>query len=286
MRRVAVGALLGLGLLTGCNGEPVYSGVSLVAYNYTPWNLEPVRLSDAFGNVAGSSTLIPGGGGGSVSCCYTFRGTDFTVKWSGGDPDLLRKHLFDDKFDEVLFKKETSVHFPAAKPPDGDGTLVLELHIYPDEHMELALSRNFGRHARIPIVETTRWLYGKYRNELVDYEHSAQVNQVLSKVAKRAWMRYRIEDAADMRAYMYLYFIVASDFDKDAEMASMLKVPNRKPGDFGREVGKLSKEKIAQMKATGAPPGDKNVCSEVRGLVAATKVHAPGMFANEECASE
>ncbi|WAI83425.1 MULTISPECIES: hypothetical protein [Achromobacter] len=259
MHKGLIGMLIGLGLLAGCNAEPTYSGVSFITYNYTPWNLEPVRISDASGNVASSSTLIPGGGAGRVSCCYTFKGTEFTVKWSGGDPDLLRKHLFDGKFDEVKFKKETAVHFPATKIPDGDGTLILELHIYPDEHMELALSRNLAGDARIPIVETTRWLYQNHRDELVDYEHSDQVNDVLSKVAKRAWMQYRIEDAEDMRGYMYLYFLVASDFDKDAEIAELLNDSNRKPGDFGRAVAALPAEKLARMKATGAPPGDKNV---------------------------
>jgi hypothetical protein len=259
MRKRLIGMLIGLGLLAGCNAEPTYSGVSFITYNYTPWNLEPVQLTDASGNVAGSSTLIPGGGAGSVSCCYTFKGTEFTVKWSGGDPDLLRKHLFDGKFEEVKFKKETAVHFPATKIPGGDGTLILELHIYPDEHMELALSRNLAGQVRIPIVETTRWLYKNHRDELVDYEHSDQVNDVLSKVAKRAWMQYRIEDAGDMRGYMYLYFLVASDFDKDAEIAALLKDPDRKPGDFGRAVAALPAEKLARMKATGAPPGDKNV---------------------------
>ena len=259
MRKGLIGVLIWLGLLAGCNAEPTYSGVSFITYNYTPWNLEPVSLSDASGNVASSSTLVAGGGAGSVSCCYTFKGTDFAVQWSGGDPVLLRKHLFDDKFDEVLFKKEAAVHFPDTKIPGGDGTLILELHIYPDEHMELALSRNLAGQVRIPIVETTRWLYKNHRDELANYEHSDQVNDVLSKVAKRAWMQYRIEDAGDMRGYMYLYFLVASDFDTDAEIAALLNDPNRKPGDFGRAVAALSEEKTAQMKATGAPPGDKNV---------------------------
>ena len=255
MRRAAVSALLGLGLLTGCKGEPVYSGVSLVTYNYTPWNLEPVRLSDASGSVASSSTLVPGGGGGSISCCYTFRGTEFTVKWSGGDPDLLRKHLFDGKFDEVKFKKETLVHFPATKIPGGDGTLILELHIYPDEHMELALSRQLAGQDRIPITDTIRWLYRNYRNELIGYEHIHQFGDDLAKVTQQAWLKYRIEDAEDMRGYMYLYFTVASDFENDAEISALLKDKSRKPGDFGRAVAALSKERIEQMKASGAPPG-------------------------------
>ena len=286
MRKGLIGVLIWLGLSAGCNAEPTYSGVSFITYNYTPWNLEPVSLSDASGNEVSSSILAPGGGAGSVSCCYAFKGTDFTVSWSGGDPDLIRKHMFDDKFDEVMFKKETSVHFPATKIPDGDGTLILELHIYPDEHMELALSRNLAGNARIPIVETTRRLYRNHRDELVGYEHPAQLNDVLSKVTKQAWMRYRIEDAEDMRGYMYLYFLVASDFDKDADISAMLKAPNRKPGDFGRAVSALSKEKIAQMKATGAPPGDKNVCSEVQGIAVAAKVHAVGMPGSEACVKD
>ncbi|MNW17501.1 hypothetical protein D3C71_2167110 [compost metagenome] len=72
-------------------------------------------------------------------------------------------------------------------------------------------------------------------------------------------MRYRIEDAEDMRGYMYLYFIVASDFDQNAEISAILKDPNRKPGDFGRAVAALPEEKIAEIKASGKPPGEKNV---------------------------
>ena len=259
VRKRLIGMLIGPCILAGCNAEPTYSGVSLITYNYTPWNLEPVRLSDTSGNVASSSTLAPGGGAGRVSCCYTFKGTEFTVKWSGGDPDLLRKNLYEGKFDEGKFKKETSIHFPATKIPGGDGTLILELHIYPDEHMELGLSRQLAGRVRIPIVDTTRWLYEEYRNELVGYEHATQLKHVLAKVAKRAWMQYRIEGAEDMRGYMYLYFVVASDFDKDAEIAALLNDSTRKPGDFGRAVAALSAEKLARMKASGAPSGDKNV---------------------------
>jgi len=133
------------------------------------------------------------------------------------------------------------------------------LHIYPDEHMELALSRKLEGQARIPIVETTHWLYEKYRNELVGYEQAYELRDVLAKVTKQAWIQYGIEDVGDMRGYMYLYFIVASDFDKNVEVAKILKDPNRNPGDFGRAVAALSEEKIARIKASGKPPGEKNV---------------------------
>jgi len=259
VRKRLIGMLIGLGLLAGCNAEPTYSGVSFITYNYTPWELASVRLIDASGASAGTAAVPPGGGEGSVSCCYTLKGTDFTVQWRGGDVDVMRQHLFDGKLDEVMFKKATKVHFPAAPAPAGDGPLILELHIYPDEHMELALSRKLFGQVRIPIIDTTRWLYATHRDALNDYRNIHEVGIVLGKVAKHAWMQYRIEDAEDMRGYMYLYFVVASDFDKDAEIAALLNDADRKPGDFGRAVAALSKEKVDQIKETGAPPGDKNV---------------------------
>jgi hypothetical protein len=248
-----------VGLLAGCNAEPTYQNVSVITYNYTPWDLTSVRIIDASGAVAGSGMIRSGGGEGSVSCCYTLKGTDFTVRWRGGDADLMRKHMFDGKFDDVLFAKETKVHFPYQEAPAGEGPLIVELHIYPDEHIELALSRQLLGQARIPIPDTTRWLYEHHRDELADYQDIHELRYVLAKVAKQAWMRYRIEEPQDMRAYMQLYFLVSSDFDRDADLAAVLHNPNRKPGDFGRVVAALSADKLARLKSTGAPAGDKNV---------------------------
>ncbi|MGO4396740.1 MULTISPECIES: hypothetical protein [Achromobacter] len=259
MRKGLIGVLVWLGLLAGCNGEPTYRGVSVVTYNYTPWDLELVQIIDASGGVAGTGMVPSGGGEGSISCCYTLAGTDFIVKWRGGDADLMRKHMYDGKFDEVIFSKETKVHLPAAKIPPGDAPVILELHIYPDEHMELAVSRLLFGQVRIPIVETTRWLYKNHKDELRNYRSIHELRYVLAKVTKQAWTSYRIETAEDLRGYMYLYFIVASNFDQDAEVAAILHDANRRPGDFGRAVAAMPAEKIEQMKSRGTPPGDKNV---------------------------
>ena len=259
MRKALAGILLWLLLSSGCNAAPTYQGVSVITYNYTPWDLESVRIADAFGGVAGSGMIPSGGGQGSVSCCYSLKGTDFTVKWKGGDADLMRKHMFDGKFDDVIFAKETKARLPDQEPPPGDGPVILELHIYPDEHMELALSRQLLGQVRIPIVETTRWLYKHHKEELVDYESIHELRYVLAKVTKQAWTRYRIEDEEDMRGYMYLYFVVASDFDKDPKLAALLTDPNRRPGDLGRAVSELSKDRLAQIGAAGTAPGDKGV---------------------------
>ncbi|CAB3909959.1 DUF3304 domain-containing protein [Achromobacter animicus] len=265
MRKALAGMLLWFGLLTGCNAEPTYQGVSVITYNYTPWDLESVQIADAFGGVAASGMIPSGGGEGSVSCCYSLKGTDFRIKWRGGDADLMRKHMYDGKFDDVIFTKETKARLQDQGPPPGDGPVILELHIYPDEHMELALSRQLLGQVRIPIVETTRWLYKHHKEELENYRSIHELRYVLAKVTKQAWTRYRIEDEGDMRGYMYLYFVVASDFDKDAQIAALLKDPARKPGAFGSAVMSLPAEKIAQLKAAGAPRGDKNVGSGYGG---------------------
>ena len=258
MRNGLIGMALVLGLLPGCHANPTYQGVSVITYNYTPWDLELVQIVDTSGGVAATGMVPSGGGEGSVSCCFTLKGTEFTVKWKGGDADLMRKHMYDGKFDEVLFSKETKVVFPAAKIPPGDGPAILELHIYPDEHMELAVSRQLLGQVRIPIVETTRWLYKNHKEDLANYRSIHELGYVLAKVTKQAWTRYVIEDAADMRGYMYLYFVVASNFDSDPEIAAILQDSTRKPGDFGRAVQALSKEKIELMKLNGIQPASDN----------------------------
>jgi hypothetical protein len=258
MRRAWIALLCCVGLLAGCNAEPTYQSVSVVAYNYTPWDLTSIRIVDASGAVAGSGMIRSGGGEGSVSCCYRLTGTDFTVSWRGGDADLMRKHMFDGKFDDVILSKEAKVHFPYQESPAGEGPLILEVHIYPDEHIELALSRELLGQARIPIPDTTRWLYEHHRDDLVDYEDIHELRYVLAKVTKQAWTKYKIEDAQDMRQYMRLYFTVASNFDSDPQMKTILERPGRAPGDFAQEVMALPQAKLDQIRKTGKPPGDKN----------------------------
>ena len=258
MRKRLIAGLTCLGLLVACNGEPSYGGLSFITYNYTPWDLDRIQITDSEGNSAVTVSIGVGGGEGSVSCCYRLKGTDFKVRWRGVDGEEAIRHLDDGTLDEVVFNKETPVHFPSSAIPAGDGPLYLELHIYPDEHMEIALSRKLLGQVRIPIVDTTRWLYTQHRDVLQNYRDIDEVLRVLAKVAKTAWIKYRIEDKQDMRQYMYLYFTVASNFDADPEIAAVLAKPERKPGDFAKAVGSMSEEKIARLKATGTAPGDKN----------------------------
>lgn len=259
LRRISnvIAALMSIGLMVGCDSEPAYPGFAFVAYNYTPWDLDRIEIKDGNGAVAVTGAIGAGGGEGSATCCYTLEGSDFKVQWRGADGELARRHMFDGKLEEVIFNKETSVHFPPSDLPPGEGTLFLELHIYPDEHMEIALSRNLLGQVRIPIVETTRWLYAQHRDALKDYRSSAELRRVVASVTKTMWTKYRIEDRRDMQKFMFLYFTVASNFDSDPEIAAVLANPGRKPGDFATAVESLSQERIARLRAAGTPPGNK-----------------------------
>ena len=258
MRKGLVILLMWLGMLAGCNGEPSYQGFTFVAFNYTPWDIDTIRISDSEGRSATSGARGVGGGEGSGTCCYTLKGTDFTVKWSGADGEEAYKHLHDGKLDEVIFHKEATVHFPPTEIPPGSGPLYLELHIYPDERMELALSRKLLGQTRFPIVAVTDWLYAKHRDALAQYKDGEEVLRVVGKVTRNAWTKYRLIDKKDLQQFMYLYFTVASNFDVDPEIAKVLATPDRKPGDFAAAMDALTPERIAHLRKVGTPPGDKN----------------------------
>ncbi len=258
-RKGFAAALVWLGLLAGCNSEPSYPGVTFVTLNYTPWDLANVRITDAGGSSAVLGAIGVGGGEGSGSCCFTLKGTEFTVTWRGGDGEEVAKHIYDENLEKFIFTKKTPVHFPATEIPPGDGPLYLQLHIYPDEHMEIALSRKLLGQTRIPLVDTADWLYDQYGDVLKDYSDDSELLRVVGKVARHAWVKYRIEDENDMKKYMYLYFTVASNFDTDTELSAILSNKDRKPGDFARAVDSLGKTKIEALRKTGTPPGEKNV---------------------------
>mgnify|MGYP006167316233 CR=1 FL=1 len=52
----------------------------MIAYNYTPWDIDTIRISDKSGRTAGSGAMGVGGGEGSVTCCYALKGTEFKVQ--------------------------------------------------------------------------------------------------------------------------------------------------------------------------------------------------------------
>jgi len=257
MRKILMAALTLLGLLAGCDREPSYRGVSFIAYNYTQFDIDSVSVKDEDGRSAGAGHVSVGGGGGSVSCCYSLKGTEFTVEWNAYDPEILRDHIYDKNIDQFISKKNRTATFAGADVPPGNAPLVLELHIYPDEHVEMALSRELDN-TRLPIVETTDWLWRQHKDELPNFRDIYELGHVVARVTKTSWGRYRIENVADMREYMMMYFLVASDFDQDPAIKAVLEKKDRRPGDVARAIESLSPDRIAALKNSGSAPGDKN----------------------------
>ena len=250
-----LGVLLLFSLLSGCDREPVYRGLNFVTFNYTPWNLEVVRVRDVQGNGGGAGSTAPGAGEGSISCCGFLRGTEFEVYWTGIDNNEAMKHMFDGRLREFIFKKKTKVYFPPTKIPPGDAPLMFEVHIYPDEHIEFALTRRLLRSTRIPIVSVGDWLLKTYQQQLNpnnDMVQDSKQFRLVARIIGDAWKKYRLEDEQDLRQYVYLAMLVNEKFDELPQFAKVLHDGNRKRGDFARFVQNESSESIEGIKRNPA----------------------------------
>ena len=127
-------------LLSACNSQDTLS-VTLVGYNYTE---RPIYTFSV--NGVGASNLFAKQkyGGGKDSCCI-----DITV----GQPVEI-KWLYDTTDKQYLAglreeKRSTTVIVPPPTVPEAE---YLEVHFYPDHHVELALVK-FPGDRRIPYEE-------------------------------------------------------------------------------------------------------------------------------------
>ena len=125
-------------LLSACNSQDTLS-VTLVGYNYTE---RPIYTFSV--NGGGGSNIFVGGGGAKMSCC-----TDITV----GQPVEI-KWLYDTTEKQYLAglreeNRSTTVIVPPPTVPEAE---YLEVHFYPDHHVELALVKSPGdaRWSEIP----------------------------------------------------------------------------------------------------------------------------------------
>jgi hypothetical protein len=153
LSRAAI-VIFSLSTLVACGkSEPVYSGISTMGRNYLPYNMDGFTITDAYGNKASGGGDEPPGGGG-IACCYKLKGTEFTVKWDYYDVDQWHKG------DERMFHAETKVSMPSMPIPDKVGTRILEVHFYPDRHVEFAgpldvlALRHFTLPSRIFVTKT------------------------------------------------------------------------------------------------------------------------------------
>ncbi|ABX16598.1 conserved hypothetical protein [Burkholderia multivorans ATCC 17616] len=242
MSRALAGCLVVLAVTACGKSEPTYSGISVIAHNYLPYNLDGFTISDVYGNEAGGGNSLPGGGGG-VTCCYKLKGTEFTVKWNYVDVDQWHKG------NEQTLHAEAKVTMPPSQVPEKVGDRILEVHFYPDRHVELQFPGALMDKPRIPTVDVSRWMASQYQgqlNERYDEREDQQFRRV-ARVVSIAWLKYHLTDLDDLKQYAYYNLLVSNRFDSHPEIQRILQADAGKPGAFAKAMQSLPKKALSEL---------------------------------------
>jgi len=222
--------------------EPTYSGVSVIAHNYLPYNLDGFTITDAHGNKAGGGNSLPGGGGG-VTCCYELQGTEFTVKWNYVDVDQWHKGN-----EETLYGEAKATLSPSPVPEKA-GDRILEVHFYPDRHVELQFPGALMDESRIPMIEVSRWMTSQFQKQLNQRydERDDQQFRRIARVVAAAWLKYRLTEIDDLKQYAYYNVLVNSRFDAHPEIQRVLKAAANQPGAFAASMRSLPRNVLSEL---------------------------------------
>ncbi len=242
LRSVLVVGLVVVAFSACGKSEPVYGGISVIAHNYLPYNLDGFTIIDAYGNKAGGGNSLPGGGGG-VTCCYKLKGTEFTVKWDYVDVDQWHKGN-----DETLHAEAKATLSPS-QVPERVGDRILEVHFYPDRHVEFQFPGALMDESRIPMIDVSRWMASRYQaqlNKRYDEREDQQFRRI-ARVVAAAWLKYRLTDRDDLEQYTYFSLLVNSRFDAHPEVQRVLQSTAGKPGIFARAMESLPKRVLSVL---------------------------------------
>ncbi|WP_179235045.1 MULTISPECIES: hypothetical protein [unclassified Burkholderia] len=218
--------------------EPAYSGISVIGRNYLPYNMDGFTITDAYGNQAGGGgDDPPGAGGGSVACCYKLKGTEFTVRWRYYDADRWTQE------DSHMQQSETKVVMSPSPIPGEVGSRVLEVHFYPDRHVELQFPGGLLDDSRVPIVEVSRWMVTHYQTKLDEKfdDTDGQSHRRVARIVAGAWLKYHLTDRSDLEQYAYYSLLVNKRFDAHPEIQRVLQTAAAQPGMFAKSMQSLSK---------------------------------------------
>ncbi|MEN8513528.1 hypothetical protein [Burkholderia sp. RS02] len=222
----------------------MYSGISVMGRNYLPYNMSGFTITDAFGNKAsGGGDDPPGAGGGSVTCCYKLKGTEFTVRWKYYDADRWApEHA-------QMQQSETKVVMPPSPIPEEVGSRILEVHFYPDRHVELQFPGGLLDDSRVPIVDVSRWMGVRYQARLDGKfdDTDGQSHRRIARVVAAAWLKYRLTDLDDLKQYAYYSLLVSSRFDAHPEVQRVLQSTTGKPGMFAKSMQSLPKNVLSAL---------------------------------------
>ncbi|HDV6319427.1 hypothetical protein WK80_17205 [Burkholderia multivorans] len=243
--RIAAANLLFVSIAACSKSEPTYVAVSTEALNYLPYNLVRFTITDQYGNRArGGGDLEPGAGEGSIACCYSLKGTNFKVQWTYYDADDWRPG-------EQVKKQQAEANASLAPTnvPDSIGSRILEIHFYPDHHVELAFPGEMLGSTRLPIVDVSRELTKRYGKQLDEKygDNDAQLHRRISRTVAAAWLKYRFTDRDDLAQYAYFALLVNARFDAHPAVQKRIRSSNGTRGAFAKEMAALSPDIAAEL---------------------------------------
>lgn len=236
LRGLAIGTMIPFALSTCGKSEPSYESISTVGRNYLPYNLAGFTITDQFGHSAsGGGDLEPGAGGGKLSCCYALKGTQFKVEWQYYDVDQWHRG------DKRKFDAEATATLAPTKEPDEIGDRILEVHFYPDRHVELRFPAGITDSARLPMVDVIRALLNKHGEALADrYENPyGETDRRIARVVAQAWLKYRLTDERDLEQYACFALLVNPAFDADPLVQSIIQTNKGTPGALAAKLDTL-----------------------------------------------
>lgn len=243
-RKSALGMFL-LAVLCACEqSEPVYSGISVMGRNYLPYNMSGFTVTDAFGNKASGGGDDPSGtGGGSVTCCYRLKGSEFTIAWKYYDAD---RWTMDDAHEREV---ETKVVMPPSPFPEQVGSRILEVHFYPDRHVELQFPGEILDNPRIPIVDVSRWMATHYQAQLDRKfaDTDGQSHRRIARAVAAAWLKYGLTDLRDLEQYAYFDLLVNSRFDAHPTVQRILRTVDGQPGRFAKSMESVPEKVLSAL---------------------------------------
>ncbi|HEY4291979.1 hypothetical protein [Luteibacter sp.] len=235
--------------------EPVYRGVAISVASYLPFNLDNATITGAYGNKAS--------GQGSSTCCYTLRGTEFTVTWDYYDQDewlrTPQKYLGEKK--ARRYHGETKVSYrPTESIPRDTLAPTFAIHIFPDHHVELGFPEEIVPKRRLPLREAARWMdrypeldarirpQGLAPRAPPMFDHYATRDRAIERAIAEGWLKYRLTTVEDLGTYAYFRMAVNKRFDAHPAIQPLLAAGKDKPGSVAKGLDGLSPAVMKALK--------------------------------------
>ncbi|HEY4291978.1 hypothetical protein [Luteibacter sp.] len=206
--------------------------------NYLPFAISRVTIRDAYGNEAS--------GRGTSACCYTLRGTEFTVTWDYYDEDERIRGQ------KNTYHGEAKVSYRPEKASFRNKLATLAIHIFPDHHVELDFPNAILLEPRLPFRHAPQWmdrypeLDARFRLQGLPPRQPPMFDsyETRSRAIRRAmvdgWLKYRLTTIEDLGAYAYFRMAVNRRFDAHPDVEPLLATGRGKPGSVAKGLDRLS----------------------------------------------